>query len=247
MAHKFRLYHLNTPKEKTMVNFIFTEHMADCFKCHLLDYDTEAIMPLRLATTKTSIKSPKSLAPLNKPMVGIVEEINDGNIIISMAYVDKESDEYKDFEISNDMNKKMISVVKKYASINKMNYVEYWEETIYPLDVSRPDDTSLFDHVFDSIDVLDAQLVMMLQALAMKRIIQSTNFKMISNSGIKNIKNIIDMTLDITGLRDKISITMDTPPNYIISSVDNTIDEKTHIEFKNKLIELAKTMNIMIE
>lgn len=246
MAHKFRLYHLNTPKEKTMVNFIFTEHMADCFKCHLLDYDVEAIMPLRLATTKNSIKSPKSLAPLNKPMVGVVEEINDDNIIISMAYVDRESDEYKEFETQNDQTKKMVSVVKKYATMNKMNYVEYWEETIYPLDMQRPDDTSLFDHVFDSIDILDAQLVMMLQALAMKRSIQPTHFKMISNSGINNMKKIIEKSLEDTNMRGKISITMETPPNFIISSVDDTIDEKMHMEFKEKLIENGKQYNVMI-
>ena len=246
MAHKFRLYHLNTPKEKTMVNFIFTEHMADCFKCHLLDYDADAIMPLRLATTKNSIKSPKTLAPLNKPMVGVVEEINDDNIIISMAYVDRESDEYKEFETQNDQTKKMVSVVKKYATMNKKNYVEYWEETIYPLDMQRPDDTSLFDHVFDSIDILDTQLVMMLQALGMKRSIQSTHFKMISNSGINNMKNIIEKSLDDTNMRGKISITMETPPKFIISSLDDTIDEKMHMEFKEKLIENGKQYNITI-
>ncbi len=246
MAHKFRLYHLNTPKEKTMVNFIFTEHMADCFKCHLLDYDADAIMPLRLATTKNSIKSPKTLAPLNKPMVGVVEEINDDNIIISMAYVDRESDEYKEFETQNDQTKKMVSVIKKYATMNKKNYVEYWEETIYPLDMQRPDDTSLFDHVFDSIDILDTQLVMMLQALTMKRISSLTHFKMISNSGINNMKKIIEKSLDDTNMRGKISITMETPPNFIISSIYDSIDEKMHMEFKQKLIDNAKEYNVMI-
>jgi hypothetical protein len=246
MAHKFRLYHINTPKEKTMVNFIFTEHMPDCFKCYLVDYDVEAIMPLHLATTKSTIKSPKSLAPLNKPMVGVVEEINE-NIIISMAYVDKESDEYKEFDTTNDQTKRMVSIVKKYATMNKMNYVEYWEETIYPLDMNRPDDTSLFDHIFDSIDLLDAQLGMMLQALAMKRTVMPTKFKMISHSGITSVKQSIDMALDASGLRGKISIVMDSPPHFIISSIDDTTDESHHTIFKEKLIEIAKEYDIMIE
>jgi len=251
MAHtstiKFKLYQRNLPKEKTMVNFIFTEHMADCFKCHLIDYNVDAIMPLRLATTKTSIKSPKSLAPLNKPMVGIVEEINEDNIIISMAYVDKESEEYKEFETTNDQTKKMVGVVKKYATMNKRNYVEFWEETFHPLDMSRPDDTSLFDHVFDSIDILDQQLVMMLQALMLKRTVQPTRFKMISQNGINVLKQTIENALNNTNLRDKICITMDTPPNFIIISNDDTIDETHHNIFKNKLIELGKNVNIIIE
>lgn len=247
MALKFRLYHINSPKEKTMVNFIFTEHMSDCFKCYLTDYGVEAIMPLHLATTKTSIKSPKSLAPLNKPMVGIVEEINDDNIIISMAYVDRESDEYKDFETTNDQTKRMIGVVKKYATMNKKNYVEYWEQTFYPIDMTRPDDTSLFDHVFDSVDMLDQQLVMMLQALMMKRTIQPTRFKMISHSGINVVKQSIDMALDATGLRGKISIVMETPPQFIITSNDETTDEINHTAFKEKLVEIGKECGIMIE
>ena len=247
MAHKFRLYHINTPKEKTMVNFIFTEHMSDCFKCYLTDYGVEAIMPLHLATTKTSIKSPKSLAPLNKPMVGIVEEINDDNIIISMAYVDKDSDEFKDFETTNDQTKRMVSVVKKYATMNKRDYVEYWEQTFYPIDMSRPDDTSLFDHVFDSIDMLDQQLVMMLQALMMKRTVAPTRFKMISQSGVMNVKRTIDAALDATGLRGKISIVMDTPPQFIITSNDDTIDETHHTTFKEKLLEIGKECGITIE
>jgi hypothetical protein len=230
-----------------MVNFIFTEHMEDCFKCYLSDYGVDAIMPLHLATTKTSIKSPKSLAPLNKPMVGIVEEINDDNIIISMAYVDRESDEYKDFETTNDQTKRMISVVKKYAIMNKKNYVEYWEQTFYPIDMTRPDDTSLFDHVFDSVDVLDQQLVMMLQALMMKRTIQPTRFKMISHSGINVVKQSIDTALDATGLRGKISIVMETPPQFIITSNDETTDETYHTAFKDKLIEIGKDRGIMIE
>ena len=246
MAHKFKLYQRTLPKEKTMVNFIFTEHIADCFKCHLIDYGVDAIMPLRLATMKTSIKSPKSLAPLNKPMVGIVEEINDDNIIISMAYVDKESEEYKEFETTNDQTKKMVSVVKKYATINKRNYVEFWEETFYPLDMSRPDDTSLFDHVFDSIDILDQQLGMMLQALMMKRKTQPTYFKMISQNGITVLKQTIEKALDNTNLRDKICITMDTSPNFIITSNDETIDESQHNVFKEKLIELGRNVNLMI-
>lgn len=247
MANKFRLYHINTPKEKTMVNFIFTEHMPDCFKCYLTDYGIDAIMPLRLATTKTSIKSPKTLAPLNKPMVGIVEEINDDNIIISMAYIDRESDEYKEFETINDQTKKMVSVVKKYATMNKKDYVEYWEQIFYPIDMSRPDDTSLFDHVFDSIDMLDQQLVLMLQALVIKKSIQPTRFKMISQSGINTIKTTIETALDATGLRGKISITMETPPHFIITSNDETTNETSHVIFKEKLIEFGKKFDIMIE
>lgn len=247
MSHNFRLYHINTPKEKTMVNFIFTDHMPDCFKCHLIDYGVDAIMPLHLATTKTSIKSIKSLAPLNKPMVGIVEEITNGHIVISMAYVDRESDTYKSFGTTSDQMRKMVSVVKRYATMNKKDYVEYWEQTFYPIDMSRPDDTTLFDHIFDSIEVLDQPLIMMLQALTIKRVVNPTHFKMISQSGICKITEIIDAALVATGLRGKVSIVMDTPPKYIITSTDDTIDESHHAMFKTKLKELSQDFDVMIE
>lgn len=245
MAQQFKLYHNMLPFEKSMINFVFTEHLPDCFKCYLVDYNIDAIMPLRMATNKSSIKSPKTLAPLGKPMVGKVETLDNNNIIISMAYIDKESDEYKCFEANNYQIRRLIGVVKKYATMNKQNYIEYWEKTFYPLDITRTPTTSLFDHVFDNINAFDEDLSIMLQSLVKHSVIP-THFKMISNKGNTIMKQIISKTLDIVKLRNKILITMETPPNYIIKSIDTCIDEKQHVFFIKTLKETGKEFGIVI-
>jgi hypothetical protein len=95
--------------------------------------------------------------------------------------------------------------------------------------------------------MLDQQLVMMLQALMLKKTISPTRFKMVSPSGVTSVKQSIDTALDATGLRGKISIVMETPPQFIITSNDETIDETHHTAFKAKLTEIGKDCGITIE
>lgn len=242
---RFKLYSVPMPKEKSLVNFIFTEHCEDCLKCHLIDFDIDAIMPFQLATLKSTIKSINTLAPLNKPMIGTVEEINNGDIIVSMVYVDKNSDEYKEFEENNIKNKKLVSIVKRYATSNKLNYVEFWEQTIYPLDMKRTssdDEFSLFDYILTNINSIHTsmQFISMLQQLTLSTTIPTTKFKMICQSNIINMKNIINMALTETNLKDHINITVESTPNYIIASKDTSIDTSKHIEFLKVLERLGK-------
>ena len=110
-------FYSNKPIDKSLVNFIFTEHCKDCFKCYLPDYNLNAIMPFQLATLKNSLKKNiNTLAPLNKPLVGMIEEITDDIIIISIAYVDKDSALYKTFEEETIKNKRLVGSVKQYTS-----------------------------------------------------------------------------------------------------------------------------------
>ena len=129
------------PVEKTLVNFIFTEHGKNCLNCILIDYGLDAIMPFQLATLKKSIKNINTLAPLNKPMIGTIEEI-DSTITISIAYIDKESSDYKEFEKNNILMKNIISCIKKQVYANKFILEDFWAATIYPLDDIR-DNTDL--------------------------------------------------------------------------------------------------------
>jgi S-adenosylmethionine/arginine decarboxylase-like enzyme len=54
-------------------------------------------------------KNINTLAPLNKPLVGTVEEIADDTITISMAFIDKDSLEYKLFLEETSKNKVLVS------------------------------------------------------------------------------------------------------------------------------------------
>jgi hypothetical protein len=246
MTSQFKLYSSIYPLEKSLVNFIFTEHCKDCFNCYLTDYNVKAIMPFQLATLRTSLKkNVNTLAPLNKQLVGTIEEIIEDTIIISMAYIDKESIEYKTFEEDTIKNKRLTASIKQYTTKNNMNFNKYWEEKIYPLDILR-EDSSLFDYINENLDkyndenYFDESLILSLKQILIKNKNPITKFKMISQSGIESIKTIINKAFEITKKYTDLYIILESTPNYIISSKNPEIQEKDHIEFLKVLEKLGK-------
>ncbi len=244
---RFKLYSLDYPEEKSLVNFIFTEHCKDSFKCYLPDYDTNGIMPFQLATLKTSVKKNiNTLAPLNKPLIGSIEEVIDGTIIVSMAYIDKESKDYKDFEDECIKNRILQSHIKKYAVKNNLNYINLWENAIYPIDKKR-DTLSLFDYIINNIDevasngYLDICLLESLKEITFKTINPITNFKMVSNNGVNTIKNAIKLALEETKLEEFIDVFVDSTPNYYITNKKNQeTNPEQHIIFLKALEKFGK-------
>ncbi len=245
---KFKLYSLDYPEEKSLVNFIFTEHCKDCFKCYLPDYNINAIMPFQLATLKTNVKKNiNTLAPLNKPLIGSIEEVIDGTIIVSMAYIDKESKDYKNFEDECMKNKILVRHIKKYATKNNLNYINLWETAIYPIDKKR-ETFSLFDYIINNIDEvtndghLDIKLLETLKDITFKTTNPITNFKMVSNNGINTIKNAINLALEETNLKDIIEIFVDSTPNYYITNKTDELDfdQNNHLRFLKALEKLGK-------
>jgi hypothetical protein len=244
---RFKFYSLDYPEEKSLVNFIFTEHCKDCFKCYLPDYDIDAIMPFQLATLKTNVKKNiNTLAPLNKPFIGSIEEVIDGTIIISMAYIDKDSKDYKDFEDETMKNKILLIHIKKYATKNNLNYITLWENAIYPIDKKR-NQSSLFDYIINNMDEvissghLDIKLLESLKEITFKTTNTITNFKMVSNNGIITIQDTIMKALEETNLTDLIDIFVDSTPNYYITNKkDQDTDPEQHLMFLKALEKLGK-------
>ncbi len=244
MTSQFRFYSTNCPDVKSMVNFIFTKHHENCFECYLPDYDVSAIMPFQLATQKTSLKNKNvnTLAPLLKPFVGTVEEVSDDNtIIISMAFIDKKSDDYKIFEETTQKNRILLSCVKKYAIKNNYNFNQYWENNFYPLD-SKKEELCLFDYIIENMDDIhqdgnvDKFLLDLIKDVTVKNTNPITKFKMVSSNGIQNIKDSISKALIDTDMQETLNISLETPPMYNISSKDYSITEEHHNLFLDKLI-----------
>ena len=71
----FRLYGTNIPSKGEYVNFIFTERNKHELKTYLLDYHVNGFMTYAEATTRRRVRSWNNIAPLDKPMIGFVEEI----------------------------------------------------------------------------------------------------------------------------------------------------------------------------
>jgi hypothetical protein len=249
MTSQFRFYSTNSPNFKSMVNFIFTKHQENCFECYLPDYDISAIMPFQLATQKTSLKNKhvNTLAPLLRPFIGTVEDISeDKTIIISMAYIDKDSEEYKIFEDTNNKNKVLLSCVKKYAIKNNYNFNQYWETNIYPIDKKR-DDFSLFDYIVENHGEINIDRILLesIKNITVKNINPITKFKLVSSNGIQTIKDSINKALIDTNMKNILTISLESPPIYNIYSKEYDITTDDHKLFIDTLI-LNNTGNLFI-
>lgn len=246
----FKFYSLTNPNEKSLVNFIFTSHKHDCFECFLTDFNKKAIMPFHMATRKSYMKNKNinTLAPLNKPFVGIVEEITDDTITVSMAF-DKDSLEYKLFLEETSTNKVLASHVKKYTTRNNINYVEYWERVIYPIDTNRMENNefSLFDYILHNISNitqdgnLDISILDSLQAISIKTTIPNIKFKLVSTNGVENIKKMIDLALNMSNTKDILEVMVESSPNYYVTSKETT-DTTPHKKFIQTLETLSQNL-----
>jgi len=218
--HEFKFYSLTTPNEKSLVNFIFTNRKENCFECYLTDYNKKAIMPFHLATLKSNLKNKNinTLAPLNKPLIGTVEEIVDDTIIVSMAFIDKESMEYKLFLDETSKNKIIAINVKKHTTKNNINYIEYWEKYIYPIDRNRMEtnEFSLFDYILNNIEDshLDKSILDALQSINLKTTLPNIKFKLVSTNGIINTKKMINLALEMSNTKEILEVNIESAPNY---------------------------------
>jgi hypothetical protein len=241
--NEFKFYSTTNPNHKSLVNFIFTNRIDNCFECFLTDYNKKAIMPFHMATQKSNLKHKNinTLAPLNKQLIGEVEEINDDTIIISMAFVDKASLEYKLFVEETSKNKLVISSVKRYTTKNNINFINYWEEHIYPLDEERlneEDILSLFDYIL-KVGSLEASILSYLQDCDAKVIIPNIKFKLVSTNGCSNIKRILQLALNNTNTTEFLDVMIESAPNYFVSSKVTT-EFTYHKKFLQELEDLSK-------
>ncbi len=249
--NEIKFYSLINPNHKSYVNFIFTDRLDNCFECYLTDFNKKAVMPFHMATLKNNMKHKNinTLAPLNKPLVGIVEEIMDDTIIVSMAFIDKEALEYKLFLEETSKNKVLAINVRKYTTKNNLNYNDYWEKVIYPIDRLRMEtnEFNLFDYILNNIDTiskegnLDKSILDTLTNINMKTSIPNIKFKLVSTNGIENIKKMIDLALNISNTKDILDVMIETPPNYYVSSTKTT-DITNHQKFITALENLSKNV-----
>jgi hypothetical protein len=229
------------PKIKSYVNFIFTNRNDDYLDCYLPDYNLPAIMPINLLTNKKKIKSINKLAPLNKNLIGLVDEI-DENIILNLAYVDDESDEYKQHIEDNIYINQLKIFLKQYSFKFSINLDFVLTNYIHPLDVERINTNyNLYDYIYNNINkISDEQLLNFLKN-GMDNFTNKNNyelyteFKFISVNGIEHTKNIFNQ---ITNKYPNINIILKSSPTYILYSNNNEITKDTHNDIINEIQEI---------
>jgi translation initiation factor 2 alpha subunit (eIF-2alpha) len=232
---------------------MFTNRLDNCFECFLTDFNKKAVMPFHMATMKSNMKHKNinTLAPLNKPFVGIVEDIIDDTIIVSMAFIDKDALEYKLFLEETSKNKVLAINVRKYTTKNNISYNDYWERVIYPIDRMRMESNesefNLFDYILNNVDSisqdgnLDKSIIETLSNISLKTTVPCIKFKLVSTNGIDNIKKMIDMALDVSKTKDILEVMIESAPHYYVSSKETT-DTTHHKKFIDALENLAKNI-----
>ena len=231
------------PKEKSLVRFIFTKRDDNVLHCYLLDYDLKANMPHKYATRKKRVKNLNKIAPLNKELVGFVED-TDNNIILNLAFVDKEEDEYKKFQKTVKENNALSIIVKRYSFKYNMSFKDLWEEMIHPIDIERVENSelSLYQYIKENIEKLELlksnkQFYNYLKDSIYNRDKNDdnivTNFGLISVGGIENTKRILRETLE--ELKYDIDIYLENVPTFKLVSKNKDVTKEQHNIFIDTL------------
>ena len=245
-----RLYGHDLPQEKAFVNFIFTSRDKDILNCYLLDYNLSVVMPHRFATLKRRIKSWNKITPLNKPLIGKVEEIgNDeySTIVISIAYIDKEDEKYKEF-VKEQINKNaLLRFFTRYSFVNKLDLVKLWTNVIHPLDIARVEtsDLSLYEYINQNLELINYDQVLYQYIKdSLNEHYNETNNKIISElgivsiGGVENTRKLLNDTIKEINL--EFEILVDSVPNYKLISNSPTINKEHHNDFINSLKEKSQ-------
>uniref|UniRef100_A0A6C0J334 S1 motif domain-containing protein n=1 Tax=viral metagenome TaxID=1070528 RepID=A0A6C0J334_9ZZZZ len=232
MEEQLKFYETNSPTLKSHVNFIFTERSANFFSCYLIDFNINAIMPVQMLTKRKKIRSINKLTPLNKPMIGIIEDISDTDISISTAYIDEEDEKYIAFKENNQKNIVLKGIFKRYSYKNTKKINELWESIIYPLFnelKSSECEDSLYDYFVSQYETLkiDSDLKDFIKENIIINIKKDfeNNFKLVSIDGIETTKKLLEDSLKEYQKEVNCDINLDYTPKYTLLSVqeDNSV------------------------
>lgn len=221
------------PKIGDYVNFIFTEHKDDYLCCKLTEYDLNCIMTFQCLTSKKKIKSLKSLAPLNKEMIGIIENIDNDNIELNLININKNSEDYINFIELNKSNHVLKKYINQFIHKYNKNLNTIVENYIYTLD-SSDSSSSFFDQILESN--LDNDFYNFVKNNFKSNENKSNELKLNIKcyGNINDVIKLFDQTIDQLNIND-INIIQSKLSEYIISS-NNNLDQFT-ILLKNNILQ----------
>ena len=222
-----KLYNFK-PKVGEYINFIFTEHKDDYLSCKLTDYDLDCIMTFQCLTSKKKIKSLKSLAPLNKEMIGIIENIDNDNIELNLININKNSDDYNDFLKLNQDNHVLKKYINQYIHKYKKDINNILKNYIYIMEL----ESSYLNQIIDSN--VENEFYNFIKNNFKSNEIKSNELKLNIKcySDINNVIKLLDETIEQSNLND-LNIIQSKLSEYIVSS-NNNLDNFT-ILLKNNI------------
>jgi len=227
------LYKNKLPNIKSYVNFIATSKNDYCFTCKIIDYNLDGILPLNLVSSKKKIKSFNKLIPLNKNLVGIVDNIDKNMITLNLVYMDKNSFEYKNYLKLNINNNKLFKICKRYCFKFNKNLDIFWDDI---LNINNDDK---LEFVIKNLKIFDKNF----KSFFLENIKEKVYTKIEHKIGLITLVNIEIFKKEINDIikneKYNLTIKLDKLPIYKIESNNNN-DINC---FKNKLRENFKNNN----
>ena len=242
-----KMYAHNLPNIGSYINFIFTSREETILYCHLIDYDIDAIMHYKFLTSKKKIKSINKLAPLNKPLIGLVESIDDGVVSLNLVHVDNTSDEYKLHERNNNSLYFLKKILRQYSKKNNIDYANIMVNHIFPLDIMRVEQKSehnLLDYIVENNmnitdEILRQYIIESYEIFNNPKTFEIiTDFKFISTGGVEYTKLFFQ---EIISNYQDVDINILTSPTYQIYSNTNRVSKDTHKNIMDLIKEKSKT------
>ena len=248
MEEQLKFYETNSPTLKSYVNFIFTERSENFFSCYLIDFNIDAIMPVQMLTKRKKIRSINKLTPLNKPMIGIIEDISDNDISVSTAYIDEEDESYIAFKENNTKNNILKGIFTRYSYKNMKSLNDLWKSVVYPLykELKLSDcEDSLYDYFVSQYEKLDIDsefkdFIKENIIINIKKEFEN-EFKLVSIDGIETTKKLLEETLKEYQKEVNCDINLDYTPNYKLLSTK--ADNSTFFKILNNKIT---TQNLQV-
>ena len=234
----------NFPEEGTIVSIIITDNKQEgSFPIVLPDYGLEGIIPYGNLTKKKKIKSINKVAPVGKVLPAIVESL-DRVIVVTRLNIDKDSDEYHDWENTVSYAKKNKSFVS-FMEQKKITKEQVLNNIIYPMEekwYETEEDINFFDFIKNNFYVLPLEETMMelvktfMDATTLvKRIEWKTKFGIIAKDSVADM---IEMIRPVVNKYDMLKITVENYPYHTIYSNSDNSKEEDHANFLKELNSL---------
>jgi translation initiation factor 2 alpha subunit (eIF-2alpha) len=248
MTDKFQIYHNHVPEINEQVLVKFTKRNNTHFEGELLEYDFSAIMSYNDATKKKKVYSWNKVVPLNKTLIGKVENIYEDNNCIQLSIVCNDLEDLKPF---NDL-KILISIIKKITYKLKINFTEFWEKIIHPIDKERKSlgENNLFLYFKENMESVNNLILLNYENYeeiinSINSNISTNNYSIISKiglislEGIECIKNTILNIIQDPEENWIYTLKYDSTPYYILESNSENSTTENHNRFIEKLNKLA--------
>lgn len=228
----------NTLKTGQIVSIVITDNkQSHSLPIQIIDYGIEGFIPVNSLTKKKRIRNINRVAPMKKILPAKIES-NTGTIILTRLNINKDSDEYIEWQNGMYGSHKIRSLIK-FMNTNDIKYITIFEQIIYPLQENWDNKENLFDHMKNNFKKLELDeniskllFKFMDNTNHVKKIEYKTKFGLVATNSIEEM---VEMITPVVMKYPKLSVVVDTFPYFLINSDSFNSKEEDHVNFLNDL------------